>query len=619
MPPPPPLFHHGRPLTLDPAQLLQAGGEGMVFALNEQEAAKVYHQPTAAQQAKLSQWLAAQMGNGLPTAVYGPQSLLHNGQGEVVGFVMRRLPGEARPFKKLATPHAQPHLTLGQRLAALHHLHTTISALHQRGIIIGDLNDHNLFYLPHTGQVAAIDVDSYQWGGYPCPVALQSFLDPNLYPIADFSQRPVFSEGSDWYAFFVLLVKTLLYAHPYGGVHHVHKTLMARAENRITLLHGAVVYPKQARPSELLPEPLLSHFQRVFGRGERPTFPPQLLTDYAQTLTTCAQCGQEYPAQRTRCPLCHHQSRPAPIPPAHNAPLQVRLLLHTAGQILHVWPKPETNYGSHHRFHALVYHNKVYSLVYAGMNGVIDEMPLFTGEPGYRFGLFEQYLVVNPPQRPHLLVLDVSGQEPEKVTMLESVLFDGTAVFATTPRALYRIASGYLLRGQMIDGRMAEEMVGTAHRQQTQLWGSAYNDMIAGLHRIWGTYRFFVRQPKGHTAEFALPLAPHASVQEMGVSFNGDGQTAALCVQTRQQGQLHYWQFTADQPPLSLPAFATTPATQHTATLIATDQGVLKHKGHIQTLLAETADFASANDLLLPHARGLLIQQTQRLYLVEGG
>jgi hypothetical protein len=245
-------------------------------------------------------------------------------------------------------------------------------------------------------------------------------------------------------------------------------------------------------------------------------------------------------------------------------------------------------------------------------------MPLFTGVLGYRFGLFGQYLVVNPPQRPHLLVLDVSGHEPERVDMLETALFDGVAAFATTPSALYRITSGYILRGQMVEGRMAEEMVGTAHRQQTQLWGSIYNDMVAGLHRILGDYRFFVRQPTGQTAEFAVPLTPSESVQEMGVSFNGNGHTAALCLQTRLHQQIQYGQFSADQPPLPLPPFATTPATQHTATLIATDQGALKLKGHIQTVLAETADYLSAHDLIVPHPRGLLIQQSQRLYLAEG-
>jgi DNA-binding helix-hairpin-helix protein with protein kinase domain len=220
------IFHNGRPLPLDPADLLQAGGEGMVFALGSAQAAKVYHQPTAAQRAKLQQWMATQMGGKLPAAVLGPQELLHNQQGEIVGFTMRRLPGEARPFKKLGQPTQQPPTTLAQRVAYLQHIHTTLTTLHQQGLIVGDLNDHNLFYLPSTGQTAWVDVDSYQWSGFPCPVALQTFLDPYLYPVADFGQQPVFSEGSDWYAFFVLLVKTLLYAHPYGGVHHAHKTLL---------------------------------------------------------------------------------------------------------------------------------------------------------------------------------------------------------------------------------------------------------------------------------------------------------------------------------------------------------------------------------------------------------
>ncbi|MDA0244144.1 MAG: hypothetical protein OT477_12065 [Chloroflexi bacterium] len=613
---------NGKTHKLDQADLLQAGGEGMVFALGDDRAVKVYHQTTAAQQQKLAQFVGVSMAGRLPAAVIAPQELIYNPQGEIIGFTMRRMAAEAQPFKKLANPQydRQHKLGIPQLVAYLQDIHTTLNALHQQGIVVGDLNDHNLFFLPQNSQpphTAWIDVDSYQWGGYPCPVALQTFLDPYLYPITDFGEQPVFSEGSDWYAFFVLLVKTLLLTHPYGGTHHSHKSLTARAENKITLLHGAVVYPKQARPPEILSDELLAHFQRVFGRGERPPFPPRLLADYAQSLIECPQCGLHYPAQRPNCPTCRQQTF-VPQPSQRAGTLKFRLLLETPGHIVQIWLKPENNYGSHNRFHALVQHNNLYSLIYAGMNGVIDEMPLFTGEPGYRFGLFGHHLVVNPPQRPHLLILDVSGQEPHMAGMVETAAFEGTAVFATTPSYLYRIASGYILRGQMQDGKLAEEMIGTAHRQQTQLWGSMHNDTLAGLHRILGDYRFFVRQPQGETAEFALPLATGESVQEMGVSFNGDGKSAALMLHTRLHHQMNYWQFAADQPPIALPPFGATPATLQTATLIPTDQGILKHKGHIQTLVAEAADYTSASDLILPHPRGLLIQQSQRLYLAEG-
>ena len=46
---------------LDAADLIQSGGEGMVFGLGN-TAVKLYHQPTAAQQNKLRHWFAQRSG-----------------------------------------------------------------------------------------------------------------------------------------------------------------------------------------------------------------------------------------------------------------------------------------------------------------------------------------------------------------------------------------------------------------------------------------------------------------------------------------------------------------------------------------------------------------------------
>lgn len=618
------LFINGNQITLDAADLIQAGGEGMVFAWEADQAVKIYHNPQPHQQEKLMHFLTQTAAKQLPPTVYGPLQLVQNDKGEVVGFTMQRLPPYMRPFKKLSNPNfCQRHqITIPQVVPYLQQLHTTLTHLHQQKIVVGDLNDHNLFFAldresPQTGWV---DVDSYQIGRFPCPVALQTFLDPHLYKITDFNERPVFSNATDWYAFFVLLVKSLLQVHPYGGVHHVHKSLISRAENNISVLNGAVTYPKQARPLETLSDDLLHHMQVVFGRGERPFFPAHLLEQYAQALYQCPQCGRYYPRERTMCPTCRQKTTlQAPI--HRHGQLRFRLLLETSGYIEQLWIKPDNNFGSHNRFHVIVREGNLYTLIYSGIGGIIEEMPLFSGQPGYRFGLFDQHLVVNPPNRPHLLILDISGLEPIKLTMLETDLYDGEATFATTPNHLYRLANGYIMQSSIVEGHLVEEIVGTAHRNQTKVWGSRQNNTLATVQRLFGEYQLHIRRPNGNQQSFVLPLGQNESVKEMELSFNLNGRDLSLFLQTRQEGKIHYHRCytevgdklqTAETPP-----FIQAPATIYESTLTATNEGILKQKEHIQLLLHDAADYISVGDTLHAHPRGLIIQQAQRLYLVE--
>src|SRR6185369_28895 len=107
-----------------------------------------------------------------------------------------------------------------------------LTQLHAAGVIAGDLNDGNV--LARGAEPYLIDADSMQLAGLPCPVAHERFLDPRLYGI-DLSAKPVFDQGSDWYAFAVMLFNSLLYVHPFGGVHTSLPTPQRRAEARHSL------------------------------------------------------------------------------------------------------------------------------------------------------------------------------------------------------------------------------------------------------------------------------------------------------------------------------------------------------------------------------------------------
>jgi hypothetical protein len=429
---------------------------------------------------------------------------------------MPKLPDSSQPLKQLANPlYCQKHSIQTQAIVhLLQQIHHTLSQLHQANIIVGDLNDHNIFFsLPSPlSSPLWIDSDSYQFALYPCPVANLSFLDPALYHVSDFSQQPVFTPHTDWYAYFVLLIKSLLQLHPYGGTHKQHKSLQARARANISILNPAVITPQSARHPETLSDDLLHHLYLVFDKGHREPFPLNLLTSYENNLTTCPQCSLAYPRQRPSCPTCHHQT-PLTQPISH----QLRKLLQVDGFIEHI------AIGANGRILVVARLGNLYKLFRLGIGGTVEEMVLFNGHPGYRCASFGHFLVVNPPQSKQLLILDTSGTQPQKVTMLATADFRGTAVFATTPQHLYRIAGNWIMRGSLQNGLYVEDALTTAHRAQTQFFGSPYSDLIAGYHRIFAKTQYFLIDQRGASYDIPLPILPvGASVSETAVAFNRD-------------------------------------------------------------------------------------------------
>ena len=251
---------------LDAADLIQSGGEGMVFGLGN-TAVKLYHQPTPAQTDKLRHWFGQRWP--LPADVLAPCAPVTDKKGLLIGLQMPRLPAPAQPLKQLGQPNfwQQRNLTTRQIVPLFQQLHQTLSRLHQLQIIVGDLNETNIFFSPQGNQSFWIDVDSYQYDRFPCPVAMPAFLDPTLYHVTNFGTRPYFTPLTDWYAFSVLLVKSLLQVHPYGGVHRQHKSLQARAKAGVSILDSSVTYPPRARPPETLSDDLLHHLHRTFDKG----------------------------------------------------------------------------------------------------------------------------------------------------------------------------------------------------------------------------------------------------------------------------------------------------------------------------------------------------------------
>lgn len=286
------VYIQGKRITLNPKKVIGEGGEAKIY-FHGNRAIKIYHAGfmTKRRESKLKAF-----PQNTPTKLISPVELATDIKGSVVGFSMEMVAG-AESFIMLSNKNFRANFSSEKVLKILLDALETLKNVHAAAMVVGDLNDLNLLFKQEDAFF--IDADSMQFGQFPCEVATEQFLDPRLYGV-DFSGTPVFTAESDYYAFAVMLFKSLLLINPYGGVHKKYPTFLRRAENRISVFDAEVKYPKTAVPFKVLPDELLDYFQKVFEKDLRGEFPKKLLADLRWT--KCAVCGEMH--ARAVCPFC---------------------------------------------------------------------------------------------------------------------------------------------------------------------------------------------------------------------------------------------------------------------------------------------------------------------------
>jgi hypothetical protein len=450
----------GKRCRLDPARALGKGGEADVYEFGG-EALKVWKTPdhpdlagdAAAQEAARRRIAEYQtklrvFPAPLPPRVVAPLELATDRSGAtVLGYSMRRVAG-ADPllsFGELSFRRAG--VSAERTLAVLRDLRDSVSSLHRAGLVIGDFNDLNV--LVRAEEAHLIDADSFQFGPYVCRLFTERFVDPLLCDPAAARPLPVkpHGTGSDWYAFTVLLMRSLLLVDPFGGVHRPASPASAVAHaarplRRITVFHPRVVYPKTAPRPETLPDELLQHFFRVFAedlRGE----PPRGLLDGLR-FAPCGACGLEH--ARAVCPACRSGARQrVSLVRVRGSVIATRLLA-TRGRIVAAACEDG-------RLLTLVHEDGAYRRE----DGSVARCgPL---DPGLSFALRRGETLVGDGDR-----LSVVGARGTEVLAADAAA--GRAAFAANGAHRYWTEGGRLLR----DGPVGPERIGDVLSGQTRFW-----------------------------------------------------------------------------------------------------------------------------------------------------
>jgi len=452
------IYLNQKRIKVNPKDAIGKGGEADIYDLKNGKVLKLFkpadhpdyellpqEQLAAKARIALHQQKLPAFPQNLPARVIKPEALAQDKQGMILGYAMPFLQNTVPLLKYSDRNYRQTNGISQQFITELFRdLHESVLKVHQANVTIGDFNDLNLLVSDH--QVHLIDADSFQFGQFPCQVFTARFVDPILCDRQ--ANQPILTSPhnteSDWYAFTVMLMQSILYVDPYGGVYKPKSQASqiphsARPLQRITIFHPDVRYPKPAIPYKVLSDDLLHHFHNCFEKDWRGDFPQNLLS--SMRWGKCNQCGIEH--LRTICPIC----RPSPLAPlpvgnkTEKTSCKVLQIFHTEGVILQVALQNNSlNYLDHanHEFKRE------------------DNTVLLSGEldANIQFTIFGKSTIVTKQGKALTLT---QAQPPQAIA---------ADLIRANSFSRYWIDQGQLLR----DGKLGNEYIGDILEGQTQFW-----------------------------------------------------------------------------------------------------------------------------------------------------
>ncbi len=609
-------------VSLTKKNFVDYGGEADVFRLNNL-AVKVYYKPNSGHSQKLKELI--ELSPGLPQEVICPQELVFNAAGNrIIGFAMRLLGPGYEVVQKLANKNFRAQNRIENRQVAnlFIQAYLTLLNIHKNGLIVGDFNDVNELF--SKKDMMFIDVDSFQFGRYKTVTYTEEFIDPSVY--RNLSKGLKYTTLNDWYSFAVLLFKSILLAHPYGGTHKKIKSLTERAQKRITVFDKEVKYPKVAYSPDVLTDELAQVFHQYFANGKRDRFPLIELEKYRDVLIECSSCHAFYPYQRKNCPECTVKNLYV-IKQKTAKGCKSEEYIKTSGQIIFFKIIGLTLY-------CLVDEDGKTVLYIKQKGQKVICKKLFKTVIGAKYDFLKDYLVLWPNSgSDELLIIDIRRDSPKGVLKTTSDRLGNIhPVFSCSDRYLYRIAGGTLLRGQITKNQLIEESIAQTMKNQTWFTVSPnpenFKEVIFGFHRIFKRHEYFLISPLGQFEVDILPLDLREEIIDLGVKFFE--KTILFLRKTRKAGKdqikicmidLKGNILFSDQLELEKAEYYKNIHGQSYRggiILHPTDEGVIqeKVKNHQQTTFSDTEPFISQSDALYLYQKGLLVvKENQVLYL----
>lgn len=158
-----------------------SGGEGKIFLASNGMVCKIYKKEriTHERYYKLKRMLEIPIDK---KGVCWPKDILTNSSNEFIGYIMDAAEGKPMQTSIFLRPVLNknfPGWTRKDLVQLAITILNKIIYLHERNIIIGDINPMNIL-IKNEKEVYFVDTDSYQIEDYPCPVGTINFTAPEL-------------------------------------------------------------------------------------------------------------------------------------------------------------------------------------------------------------------------------------------------------------------------------------------------------------------------------------------------------------------------------------------------------------------------------------------------------
>ena len=303
------------------------GGEASVFAIegNDSIVAKIYNDshPIDAQKLEKLEKMCALFNGDISEYYAWPQKIIYSNN-RAVGFLMENIntPNKSSKYLKFIKyyqwkdrrklfPNAEYKFVVHSAL----NLARAVETLHEKDIVIGDINESNVFVNNIDTTIKLIDCDSYQIEDFLCDVGTLNYTAPEL-PIKLRGVRR--TKNNDYFALAVMIFQILVGKHPYEGINtHLN-------DIRLSITEGLYCYGKDADSKNICPpypfsetynalsEKIKNLFEQAFTSTNRPTAKDWIdaLSKYESELIPCSHDSHHFYHQSSKsCVWCEIQEK----------------------------------------------------------------------------------------------------------------------------------------------------------------------------------------------------------------------------------------------------------------------------------------------------------------------
>lgn len=250
-------------VTIRPSDYLASGGEGELYRIGD-IVVKLYADKEKMRRDGMVAKIALLRPLKHPSVV-APSGVATLPSGEPVGFHMPHVSGE--PLSRLFTNDFRQRegWTDDMTQALVERMREAVLFAHEKGAVLVDANELN-WLVRIKGDLApmpyVIDVDSWAIGKFGASVIMPSIRDWH---------RPIFDQGSDWFAWAIVTFQLWSGIHPYKGKLDGYGPgdLEARMKANKSVFTSGVRLNRAVRDFRIIPPPLASWYEATFESGLR--------------------------------------------------------------------------------------------------------------------------------------------------------------------------------------------------------------------------------------------------------------------------------------------------------------------------------------------------------------